>query len=101
MSAPETGYVVVSWWGGRSSTTAGSYEYEWHADIRDAFDVYDEYQRGEYARAREVGIFEARNGLPTGRLLHPAIPTHAPAEEMAERLRAAAKAGIEHDRAPS
>lgn len=94
MSAPELGYVVVSFWQAKSSSGAGTYEYEHFTDSRDAFEIYDEYAREEYARARPVGVFEARNGLPTGRLLHPAIAMRPSANEMAARLEQVAAAGL-------
>jgi hypothetical protein len=62
-------FVVVSWWQEKSGDgTRGDYAYEPRPTLNDALDTYREYQDGEYARARAIGIFPARNGLPVGRL---------------------------------
>jgi len=60
-------FVVVSWWQDKSGDGhAGSYEYEPRPSLNDALDTYREYEDGEYRRARAIGIFAARNGLPVG-----------------------------------
>ena len=66
------GYVVVSWWQDRSGDgRRGSYEYDHRPSLNDALEAYREYQDGEYARARAVGIFAARHGLPIAGALEP------------------------------
>lgn len=66
------GFVVVSWWQERSGDgTAGAYEYEHRPTLNDALDTYREYEDGEHARARAVGIFAAVNGLPVVSRLEP------------------------------
>jgi hypothetical protein len=67
------GFVVVSWWQDRSGGgTRGVYEYEHRPTLNDALDTYREYEDGEHARARAVGIFAALNGLPVISRLEPA-----------------------------
>lgn len=67
------GFVVVSWWQDRSGDgRRGSYEYDHRPSLNDALEAYREYQDGEYARARAVGIFAARHGLPIAGGLEPA-----------------------------
>jgi len=63
-------FVVVSWWQARSGDgRTGDYEYEHRPTLNDALDTYREYEDGEYQRARAVGIFAVKDGLPiTGRL---------------------------------
>jgi hypothetical protein len=63
-------FVVVSWWQHKSGDgTTGDYEYEHRPSLNDALDTYREYEDGEYQRARPIGIFAVRNGLPiVGRL---------------------------------
>jgi hypothetical protein len=64
-------FVVVSlWrsWGGKSE----SYDYEPHATLNGALDAYREMENGEYPRARAIGIFAAKNGLPIGGRMEPA-----------------------------
>lgn len=66
-------FVVVSWWQPKSGDGAsGAYEYEHRPTLNDALDSYREYEDGEYERARAVGIFAVRNGLPIGGRLDPA-----------------------------
>jgi hypothetical protein len=65
-------FVVVSLWRSRSDGSADDYEYEPHATLNDALDAYREYEDGEYPRARAVGIFPARNGMPLGGRFEPA-----------------------------
>ena len=66
----DAGYVVVSEWRdagdrGRPSTV----DYQRYDTLNDALEAYDEYRRGEYARAREVGIFACDVfGMPLRRL---------------------------------
>jgi hypothetical protein len=60
-------FVVVSWWQEKSSDGhAGDYEYEHRPTLNDALDTYREYEDGEFRRARAVGIFAVKNGLPVG-----------------------------------
>lgn len=63
-------FVVVSWWQHKSGDgTAGDYEYEHHPTLNEALDTYRGYEDGEYDRARPIGIFAVRHGLPiVGRL---------------------------------
>ena len=59
--------MAVSWWQEKSTDgKTGDYEYEHKPTLNDALDAYREYEDGEYPRARAVGIFAARNGLPIG-----------------------------------
>ena len=63
-------FVVVSlWrsWGGKSQ----SYDYSTYTTLNDALDAYREMEDGEYPRARAVGIFPARNGMPLGSRFEP------------------------------
>ena len=67
------GFVVVSWWQDRSGDSArGAYEYDHRPTLNDALEAYREYQDGEFDRARAVGIFAARHGLPIAGRLDPA-----------------------------
>lgn len=67
------GFVVVSWWQDRGGNhRAGAFEYDHRPTLNDALEAYREYQDGEYARARAVGIFAARDGLPIAGRLEPA-----------------------------
>jgi hypothetical protein len=78
------GWVVVAWWqvsGGNARD--GHYEYHHCATENDAADTYDEYERGEYARATAVGIFPAKHGLPFG----PPLDPHYVAKLMQETRR--------------
>jgi hypothetical protein len=60
-------FVVVSWWQEKSGDGRnGDYEYEHRPTLNDALDTYREYEHGEYRRARAVGIFAVKNGLPIG-----------------------------------
>ncbi len=66
------GFVVVSWWQDRGGDPrGGAYEYDHRPTLDDALEAYREYQDGEYARARAVGIFAARDGLPVAGRLEP------------------------------
>jgi hypothetical protein len=66
-------FVVVSWWQEKSGDgRRGDYEYEHRPTLNDALDTYREYEDGEYQRARPVGIFAVRNGLPIGGRIDPA-----------------------------
>ncbi len=66
-------FVVVSWWQHKSGDgVSGDYQYEHRPTLNDALDGYCEYEDGEYERARAVGIFAVRNGLPIGDRLDPA-----------------------------
>ena len=60
-------YVVVSWWQEKSNDGgAGDYEYEHRPTLNDALDTYRDYEDGEFRRARAVGIFAVKDGLPIG-----------------------------------
>jgi len=60
-------FVVVSWWQKRSADgRSGDYEYEHRATLNDALDTYRDYEDGEFRRARAVGIFAVKDGLPIG-----------------------------------
>lgn len=66
------GYVVVSFWQPKSGSAEGDYHYEHCSTLNDALDVYAEYDHGGWARARGLGIFAAKNGLPIGGRMDPA-----------------------------
>ena len=67
------GFVVVSWWQEKSSDPQrGDYEYEHQPTLNDALDIYREYEDGEYQRARAIGIFAVKEGLPILGQLDPA-----------------------------
>ena len=67
------GFVVVSWWQDRGGHGRdGVFEYDHRATLNDALEAYREYHDGEFERARAVGIFAARNGLPIAGRLEPA-----------------------------
>ena len=60
-------FVVVSWWQERSGDgRTGDYEYEHRPTLNDALDTYRDYEDGEFCRARAVGIFAVKDGLPVG-----------------------------------
>ena len=60
-------FVVVSWWQEKSSDgRTGDYEYEHRPTLNDALDTYRDYEDGEFRRARAVGIFAVKDGLPIG-----------------------------------
>ncbi len=63
-------FVVVSWWQEKGGDgRRGSYEYEHLPTLNEALDSYRDYEDGEYDRARAVGIFAVKDGLPImGRL---------------------------------
>jgi hypothetical protein len=61
-----TEFVVVSFWQIDSSSAKGSYHYEPFTDRRDADSVLAEYMNGEYPKARAIGMFAARHGMPIG-----------------------------------
>lgn len=53
-----SGFVVVSWWQDKSGDGhKGTFEYSHHKTLNEALEAYDEYLRGEYARAAAMGIF--------------------------------------------
>ncbi|TAJ82892.1 hypothetical protein [Reyranella sp.] len=63
-------FVVVSWWQDESSNARkGHYSYEHCASPNEVSDLYGEYDSGEYGRAHAVGMFPARNGMPSGERL--------------------------------
>jgi hypothetical protein len=65
-------FVVVSWWQEKSGDgRTGDYEYEHRPTLNDALDTYRDYEDGEFRRARAVGIFAVKNGLPIGGRLEP------------------------------
>jgi hypothetical protein len=66
--AMATEFTVVSFWQPKSGSADGSYEHETFTDQRDAYDVFTDYERGEYPRARAVCIFASRHGVPIGRI---------------------------------
>jgi hypothetical protein len=67
------GFVVVSWWQDKSGDgRKGCFDYEHRPALNDALDSYREYEDGEYARARAVGIFAVKDGMPIGGRLEPA-----------------------------
>ena len=60
-------FVVVSWWQEKSSDgRTGDYEYEHRPTLNDALDTYRDYEDGEFRRARAIGIFAVKDGLPIG-----------------------------------
>jgi len=60
-------FVVVSWWQEKSGDgCAGDYEYEHRPTLNDALDTYRDYEDGEFRRARAIGIFAVKDGLPIG-----------------------------------
>lgn len=66
-------FIVVSWWQDKSGDgRRGDYEYEHRPSLNDALDTYREYEDGEYRRARAVGIFAVKDGLPIMGRLEPA-----------------------------
>ena len=71
-------FVVVSWWQEKSSDgRTGDYEYEHRPTLNDALDTYRDYEDGEFRRARAIGIFAVKDGLPIGGRLE-AHADHAP-----------------------
>ena len=65
-----SGFVVVSWWQDSSrSDLKGGFEYDHFVKLNDALDLYEEFQNGEWSRAREMGIFACDAcGMPLHRL---------------------------------
>ena len=62
------GFVVVSLWKPEGQPLAkGSYEYEHQATLNEAFDLFRDYEGGQWQRARAVGIFASKDGLPIRR----------------------------------
>ncbi len=67
----DAGYVVVSEWrdAGDRPNRPSTLDYQHFDTLNGALEGYAEYRRGEYARAREVGIFAVDVcGLPLRRL---------------------------------
>jgi hypothetical protein len=64
------GFVVVSWWQDKAtSDLKGSFSYDHYKTLEDALEGYDEYRRGEFYRAREMGVFACdESGMPLRRL---------------------------------
>lgn len=60
------GFVCVSWWHDRDDYRKGEYQYEHCATIQDATEKFNEYERGEHPRAREIGVFASQGGMPIG-----------------------------------
>jgi hypothetical protein len=65
-------FVVVSLWRAHDDGCE-SYDYQPCVTLNDALDAYREYEDGEYPRARAIGIFPARNGMPIGGRMEPAL----------------------------
>ena len=65
-----SGFVVVSWWQDSSRDDCkGSFQYDHYKTLNSALDAYEEYQNGEWDRAREMGIFACdAAGMPLHRL---------------------------------
>ncbi len=62
-------FVVVSRWQNKAGhDIAGGYDYDLQLTLNDAIDAYQDYVNGEYSRARAIGIFAVRNGMPCGNL---------------------------------
>lgn len=83
----DAGYVVVSEWRDAADRAGHptSFDYQRFDALNDALEAYAEYRRGEYARAREVGIFAVDVcGLPLRRL-DPSYLMRVMAEMAAER----------------
>lgn len=67
-------FVVVSWWQEKSSDGCkGDYEYEHRPTLNDALDTYRDYEDDGFRRARAVGIFAVKDGLPIGGRLEAAL----------------------------
>ena len=56
-------FIVVSLWRAKEGDGT-SYDYQTHGTLNEALDAYRELENNEYPRARAVGIFAARNGMP-------------------------------------
>ena len=65
-----SGFVVVSWWADNSrDDRKGSFQYDHYKTLNSALDAYEEFQNGEWSRAREMGVFSCDEaGLPLHRL---------------------------------
>lgn len=63
-----TEFTVVSFWQPKSSSGDGHLHHETFTDQRDAETVFDEYRRGDWAKASAVCIFASRHGVPIGRI---------------------------------
>lgn len=59
------GFVVVSLWRAREGDGT-SYDYEMHGTLNEALEAYKMLEDGEYPRARAIGIFPVKNGMPIG-----------------------------------
>ena len=67
------GFVIVSWWQDSSrDDRKGTFEYDHRPTLNEALEAYREYQDGEFDRARAVGVFAVREGLPIAGRLEPA-----------------------------
>lgn len=67
-------FVVVSWWQEKSGDgRKGDYEYEHLPTLNDALDTYRDYEDEGFRRARAVGIFAVKDGLPIGGRLEAAL----------------------------
>jgi hypothetical protein len=67
-------FVVVTYWTFPDTPKMDGYDYEPHGTLNAALDACREYEDGEYPRARAVGIFAARNGMPiAGGQIEPAL----------------------------
>ena len=67
------GFVVVSLWKPEGQPLAkGGYEYEHQSTLNEALDLFRDYEDGQWERARAVGVFASKDGLPSGGRLEPA-----------------------------
>lgn len=60
------GFVCVSYWADKAEHRKGEYHYEHCATIQEATEKFNEYERGEWTRAREIGVFASLGGMPIG-----------------------------------
>lgn len=60
------GFVCVSWWADKADYRKGEYHYEHCDTIQDATEKFSEYERQEWPRAREIGVFASQGGMPIG-----------------------------------
>jgi hypothetical protein len=63
-----TEFTVRSFWQPKSGSGEGHYHDEIFTDQRDAENLFRDYERGEWAKARAVCIFASRHGVPIGRI---------------------------------
>jgi hypothetical protein len=73
ITSQSDGFVVVSLWKPEGQPLAkGDYEYEHQPTLNDALDLYRDYEDGQWSRARAIGVFAAKDGLPIGGRIDPA-----------------------------